>query len=81
MVGMELVRDKESKTPINNEFAADVFERTKNHGLLLSKTGRFDNVLRFLPPLCINEDDIDFALDVLDVSLTEAKKHQKKRKF
>ena len=78
MVGVELVKDKESKTPADRDFAADVFEKTKDYGMLCSKTGRYGNILRFLPPLCVTEDDIDFALDVLDISIKEAYKNKKK---
>jgi len=74
MIGVELVRDKESKIPIEPEFFADVFERTKDYGILLGKGGRFGNTLRIQPPMCVNEDDINFALDVLDISLNEANK-------
>lgn len=66
MIGVEFVEDKESKTPVDAKFVADVFERTKDYGVLCSKAGRFGNVLRFLPPMCITEDDVDFALDVID---------------
>ena len=79
MLGIELVKDRESKTP-DPELCAEVFERTKDHGVLASRVGRFGNVLRFLPPLCITEDDVDFALDVIDLSLKEAKESQTKLK-
>ena len=72
MIGVELVKDKESKTPVDPAFFADVFERTKDYGVLLSKSGRFGNVLRFLPSMCITEEDVDFALDVIDISFKEA---------
>lgn len=72
MIGVELVRDKESKTPASPEFFAEVFEKTKDYGILLGKGGRFGNTLRIQPPMCLSEDDVDFALDVLDISFKEA---------
>ena len=78
MVGLEIVRDKESKMPCDPAFFADVFERTKDYGILASKAGRNGNVFRFLPPLCVTEEDIDFALDVIDISMKEAIENQKK---
>lgn len=36
MVGLEVVRDKESKMPVDREFFSDLFERTKDYGLLAS---------------------------------------------
>jgi alanine-glyoxylate transaminase/(R)-3-amino-2-methylpropionate-pyruvate transaminase len=39
-------------------------------GVLLGKGGLDGNVLRVKPPLCITAEDVDFAVDVLDRSLT-----------
>ena len=74
MIGVELVRDKQSKAPCDPEFFADVFENTKTHGILLGKGGRFGTTLRIQPPMCLSEDDVDFALDVIDASFKEAQK-------
>ena len=41
-------------------------------GVLLGKGGLDGNVLRIKPPLCITEQDVDFALDVLDRALERA---------
>lgn len=78
MIGLELVRDKESKAPIDPAFFADMFERTKDYGMLASKAGRNGNIFRFLPPLCVTEEDIDFTLDVIDISMKEAIENHKK---
>jgi 4-aminobutyrate aminotransferase-like enzyme len=72
MLGMEFVRDRDSKLPIDADLFADIFERTKDYGVLASKAGRFGNILRFLPPLCVTEEDIDFTLDVVELSIKEA---------
>ena len=45
MIGVELVTDKESKTP-DADFLNRVYEKTKDHGILLGKGGRFGNVIR-----------------------------------
>jgi alanine-glyoxylate transaminase/(R)-3-amino-2-methylpropionate-pyruvate transaminase len=68
MMGIELVKDKESKEP-NPELFADVWEMTKNNGLLMGKGGRTGNVFRIQPPMCITQPDIDFAIDVMDDAL------------
>ena len=69
MIGCELVTDRESKTPAR-EVCAEVFERCRQHGLLLGKGGLYGNVLRIKPPMCLNEQDVDFLLDVLDECLS-----------
>jgi alanine-glyoxylate transaminase/(R)-3-amino-2-methylpropionate-pyruvate transaminase len=72
MLGMELVRSRETREPAKEE-TAQMFERCKDLGLLLGKGGYYGSVLRFKPPMCINEADCDFALDVLDQTLSELK--------
>lgn len=78
MIGVELVRDQESNEPVDAEFFGDVFEKTKDYGILLGKGGRFFNTIRIQPPMCITEQDVDFALDVIDQSFKEANESRKK---
>ncbi len=70
MTGIELVKDRKSKEAATPE-CAQVFERAKEMGLLLGKGGFFSNVLRIKPPMCINKDDVDFMIEVLDIALSE----------
>lgn len=70
MLGMELVEDRESKTPAKAA-ASDLMEMTKERGLILGKGGLFGNTLRIKPPMCITTDDADFMTAVLDECLTE----------
>lgn len=70
MLGVELVKDRETKEPATAE-TAQVFERAKDRGLLLGKGGLAGNVLRIKPPMCISRDDCDFLVDVLDLCLVE----------
>jgi alanine-glyoxylate transaminase/(R)-3-amino-2-methylpropionate-pyruvate transaminase len=65
MLGIELVRDRETKEPATTE-AVDVVERCKERGLLLGKGGLYGNVLRIKPPMCLSKDDADFLADCLD---------------
>ncbi len=68
MLGIELVRDRQTKEPAPAE-TAQVLEDAREMGLLLGKGGLFGNVLRMLPPLCISTADADFVLEVLDQAL------------
>lgn len=70
MTGIELVKDRTTKEPATAE-ALQIFERTKDMGLLLGKGGFFGNVLRIKPPMCISRDDVDFMIEVLDIAFGE----------
>ena len=70
MIGVELVKDRATKEPAKEECAA-VFERCKDKGLLIGKGGLWGNTLRIKPPMCINRDDADFMLAVIDEALAE----------
>lgn len=65
MQAIELVTDRESKHPAPDE-TAYVFERTRVHGLVLSKSGNYKNILRMVPPLCLSMEDIEPVLAALD---------------
>jgi alanine-glyoxylate transaminase/(R)-3-amino-2-methylpropionate-pyruvate transaminase len=70
MMALELVEDRVAKEPAPQRTAA-VFEKAKDLGLLIGKGGLYGNILRITPPMCVNEADIDFMIEVLEASLTE----------
>jgi alanine-glyoxylate transaminase/(R)-3-amino-2-methylpropionate-pyruvate transaminase len=70
MIGVELVRDKMTKEPAKEE-CAQVFERSKELGLLIGKGGLYGNVLRIKPPMCLTRPDVIFILEVLEAVLNE----------
>jgi alanine-glyoxylate transaminase/(R)-3-amino-2-methylpropionate-pyruvate transaminase len=65
MLGIEMVKDRGTKTPASAE-CAQVVETAKEMGLLLGKGGLWGQTIRFAPPMCINKADADFLLAVLD---------------
>jgi alanine-glyoxylate transaminase/(R)-3-amino-2-methylpropionate-pyruvate transaminase len=69
MLGVELVTDRAAKTPAR-DLATEVLERTKELGLLIGRGGLSGNVLRIKPPLCITDEDVEFALEALDRALS-----------
>jgi len=69
MLGLELVRDRQSKEPADSE-AVDVLELAKDRGLLLGKCGLHGNVVRIKPPLCVTQDDAEFIVECLDQVLS-----------
>lgn len=57
MLAIELVTDRKSKKPAAAA-TADIFEKTRENGLVLSKSGADKNILRMVPPMCIQESDV-----------------------
>jgi alanine-glyoxylate transaminase/(R)-3-amino-2-methylpropionate-pyruvate transaminase len=70
MIGVELVKDRNTKEPAGGE-CARIFERAKELGLLMGKGGLHGNVLRIKPPMCISSADVDFLIEVLDMAFSE----------
>jgi len=48
-----------------------MYERMKDFNVLLGKGGLYGSNFRIAPPLCVNKDDIDYFLDVLETVLEE----------
>ncbi|MEC9342353.1 MAG: aspartate aminotransferase family protein [Pseudomonadota bacterium] len=70
MQAVELVRDRKTKEPAPEE-TAFVFERTREHGLVVSKSGNDKNVLRMVPPLCLSMDDVGPVLEAFERSFAD----------
>ena len=65
MLAIELVKDRKSKTPATEE-TADIFEKSRDNGLVMSKSGANRNILRMVPPMCIQEVDVAFVEHALE---------------
>jgi len=63
-LGLELVRDRQTREPAGDE-AAYVVNRMREHGILLSTDGPFHNVLKVKPPLCFTRGDADRLVETL----------------
>lgn len=70
MIGLEFVRDHKTLEPATEE-TGKIFERLKDLGCLVGKGGLYGNILRIKPPMCINRQDCEFFLKVLDIALTD----------
>lgn len=68
MVAMELVRDRQTREPDAATNSA-VVRYAYEHGLVLMKAGVYGNVIRFLAPLTIADNEIDQGLAILDAAL------------
>ena len=71
MLAMELVEDRQTKTPAP-EVTAAVFEATRRNGIVLSKSGNFRNILRIVPPLCLTMEDVAPVAEALNRSFDQA---------
>jgi 4-aminobutyrate aminotransferase len=71
MAAVELVTDHETREPAADLAAATVAGALER-GLLLLKTGIYDNVLRVLVPISATDDDLETGLTRLEESLVAA---------
>jgi len=71
MVALELVRDKKSKEKASAE-RDRVVEAVFRRGLLMLGCG--ENILRLMPPLVIDQEQADCALQLLEEALAEVEK-------
>lgn len=70
MLAIEMVSDRDAKTPDRDTTTA-VFEACRDQGLILSKSGPSQSVLRMVPPLCLSLDDVDAVADGLDQAFSQ----------
>lgn len=68
LFGIELVTDGEAKTAAN-DLAEAVFYRCLDKGLSFKIS--LGNTLTFTPPLILTEEQLEFALQVIEESLDE----------
>jgi len=68
MIGMELVKDRETKEPAA-ELTAAVADEISD-GVIVSKSGAHANVLRLVPPLCLSAEDAEEVVERLDAALS-----------
>jgi 4-aminobutyrate aminotransferase len=67
MQAVELVQDRESKTPATQE-TLRLMEAARENRILLGRGGLYGNVLRISPPLNITKHDVDDFIRQLDLS-------------
>ncbi|XP_072939531.1 alanine--glyoxylate aminotransferase 2-like [Epargyreus clarus] len=69
-VGVELVTDRDARTPATAE-AKHVVDRMREEKILISRDGPDANVLKFKPPMVFTTQDADRVVDTLDRVLAE----------
>ena len=71
VLGIELVKDRQTKEPAD-ELTALVVYRSYELGLLYFCSGIFSNVLEFTPPLIITRDQAEKAVGIIDQAIGDA---------
>jgi 4-aminobutyrate aminotransferase-like enzyme len=69
-VGVELVKDRETREPAAAE-ASEVVNRMRDRGILLGTDGPLHNVIKIRPPMPFTRDDGEHLAQVLDDTLQE----------
>jgi diaminobutyrate-2-oxoglutarate transaminase len=67
MIGIEYVRSKHTREPFP-QLVADLRKECFQRGLLFEVGGHYNNVIRFVPPLIINEALVDEAVGILEAA-------------
>lgn len=67
-LGIELVKDRQSLEPATEE-AGHIANDMRNHGVLISTDGPFDNVLKIKPPMAFGLREADIMADALEAAL------------
>jgi len=76
MIGVELVRDRRKKTPAKKE-AEEVMIRCWKQGLAIITAGV--STIRICPPLIIDRDLVDIALEILERNIATIEKEYLKK--
>jgi 4-aminobutyrate aminotransferase / (S)-3-amino-2-methylpropionate transaminase / 5-aminovalerate transaminase len=69
MQAIELVTDRKTKMP-DPERAQRVIDNARQRGLLVIKCGVHRNVIRFLAPLVVSDEELDQGLAIIDAALS-----------
>lgn len=65
MVGLEFVKNQQTNEP-NPELVAALVKETAQHGLLIENAGAHNNVIRFLAPLVITDEQLEAGLTIFE---------------
>ncbi|WP_338786021.1 aspartate aminotransferase family protein [Metabacillus sp. FJAT-53654] len=77
LIGIELVKDKQTKEPLDVCKVNEVINSCKAKNVIIGKNGMtvagFNNVLTLSPPLTIEEKDLNYVIETLISSLDQIK--------
>lgn len=73
MIGIELVKDRETKEPAKEE-TAQITQDCLSQGLIIISAGVYGNVIRMLMPLVITDEQLERALNILEGAFAKVQK-------
>jgi 4-aminobutyrate aminotransferase/(S)-3-amino-2-methylpropionate transaminase len=68
MIGLELVKDQDSREP-DAALTSALIQECAQRGLLVENAGTYGNVIRFLAPLVMTDEQLEAGLDIMEQSL------------
>ncbi|MDA0230733.1 MAG: aspartate aminotransferase family protein [Proteobacteria bacterium] len=69
-IGVEL-RNPDDPTRLDSDTATRICNGMRDQGVLIGSAGRYGNVLKIRPPLCMKIEHVDFLIDALEKTLGE----------
>lgn len=68
MIGIEFVENRETKEPAS-EFTSEVIQECARNGLLVEGAGIYSNVIRFLAPLVMTDEQLEAGLNIFEKAI------------
>ena len=65
MLGIEFVKDRKTKEP-DADIVARIVDEAVQHGLVMEAAGTYNNVIRFLCPLCVTDAQMDAGIEIYE---------------
>ena len=73
MIGIEFVKEKESKEP-DGALTSAVIKECAQNGLLVEGAGTYNNVIRFLAPLVMTDKQLEAGLNIFEAAVSKCTK-------
>lgn len=68
MIGIEFVKDKQTKEPAP-QLTSAIIQECAQHGLMVEGAGTYNNVIRFLAPLVMTDEQLQAGLDIFEKAI------------